>query len=169
MSRLSGECLVRPVAVDTDVGVDLYCETVAERGPAERQPFLHFWLQVKTGEQCKLDSRGKASCPLKLDHLNYYRDQPVPVFAAMVPTTEWPVRTEPDIYVVDITTQIIFEDFPTEQESATLWSDYHSPKELLQTRPHQRSSTSGFIRECPCSDSRTLFGISCGGRQLSRF
>ena len=27
VSRLSGECLVRPVAAETDVGVDLYCET----------------------------------------------------------------------------------------------------------------------------------------------
>ena len=26
--RLSSECLVRPVAAETDVGVDLYCETV---------------------------------------------------------------------------------------------------------------------------------------------
>ena len=45
MSRLSGECLVRPVAAETDVGVDLYCETVAEG-----RPFLHFWLQVKAGD-----------------------------------------------------------------------------------------------------------------------
>lgn len=129
MSRLSGECLVRPVAVDTDVGVDLYCETVSERGPdpSERRPFLHFWLQVKTGEQCRLDSRGEASCPLKLDHLDYYREQPVPVFAALVPTTEWPVRTEPDICVVDITTQILFEHFPRDQEYVSLRSDHHWP------------------------------------------
>jgi hypothetical protein len=128
MSRLSGECLVRPVAVDTD-GVDLYCETVAERGPgpAERRPFLHFWLQVKTGDQCRLDSSGKASCSLKLDHLDYYREQPVPVFAALVPTTEWPVRTEPDICVVDITTQILFENFPRDQEYVSLRPDHHWP------------------------------------------
>ena len=134
MSRLSGECLVRPVAADTDVGVDLYCETVAESGPAHRRPFLHFWLQVKTGEQCKVDSHGKtASCSLKLDHLDYYREQPVPVFAALVPTTKWPVRTEPDVYIVDITTQILAGDFPTEQESVILWSArYNSSASDLQ-------------------------------------
>src|ERR1019366_8952263 len=104
-------------------------ETVAERGsgPAECRPFLHFWLQVKTGEQCRLDSRGKPSCPLKLDHLDYYREQPVPVFAALVPTTEWPIRSEPDVYIVDITAQILSEDFRTEQESVTLWSHDHWP------------------------------------------
>jgi hypothetical protein len=128
MGRLSSECLVRPVAVDTDVGVDLYCETVAEGGPADHRPFLHFWLQVKTGEQCKMDSRGKAaSCPLKLDHVNYYREQPVPVFAALVPTTEWPVRNEPDVYIVNITAKVLSEEFPREQESVTVLSDDHWP------------------------------------------
>ena len=95
MSRLSGECLVRPVAADTDVGVDLYCETVAEG-----RPFLHFWLQVKAGDQCKRDaSSNAASCSFELDHLKYWTQQPVPVFAALVPA-EWPVLCEPDIYIV---------------------------------------------------------------------
>lgn len=30
-ARLSSECLVRPVAAETGVGVDLYCETVASK------------------------------------------------------------------------------------------------------------------------------------------
>jgi hypothetical protein len=34
---LSSERLVRPVAAETDVGIDLYCETI-ENG----SPFLHF-------------------------------------------------------------------------------------------------------------------------------
>ena len=60
-SRLSGECLVRPVAADTDVGIDLYCETVAEG-----HPFLHFWLQVKAGDQCNVDPSCRSArwgCP----------------------------------------------------------------------------------------------------------
>jgi hypothetical protein len=123
MSRLSGECLVRPVAADTDVGVDLYCETVAEG-----RPFLHFWLQVKTGDQCKLSGDGKtASCRFRLDHLDYYREQPVPAFAALAHTPEWPVRQEPGVYIVDITSQIIFKNIPQEQEHVTLWSDYYWP------------------------------------------
>ena len=107
MARLSARCLVRPVAADTDVGVDLYCETVAEDG----RPFLHFWIQVRAGEQCKVrggDSHS-TSCSFSRDHLNYWSRQPVPVFAALVPT-DWPVRCEPTIYVVDITTQCLYKD-----------------------------------------------------------
>jgi hypothetical protein len=122
MSRLSSECLVRPVAADTDVGVDLYCETVAEN-----RPFLHFWLQVKAGDQCKLDTRAeRASCSFEIEHLNYWARQPVPVFAALVPT-EWPVRREPDIYVIDITTQSLLNNLTFTQETVTLWSDYRWP------------------------------------------
>lgn len=118
MSRLSGECLVRPVAADTDVGVDLYCETVAEG-----QPFLHFWLQVKAGDQCRRDlSANIASCTFELDHLDYWARQPVPVFAALVPSG-WPVLQEPDIYIIDITTQILTKNFLPTQQTVTLRSD----------------------------------------------
>lgn len=123
VNRLSSDCLVRPVAVDTDVGVDLYCETVTQG-----KPFLHFWLQVKTGEQCKVDGvRNSASLSFKLDHLDYYRSQPVPVFAALVPTPVWPIQQEPDIYIVDITTKLIDERPPSDQRFITLWSDYCLP------------------------------------------
>jgi len=122
MSRLSSECLVRPVAADTDVGVDLYCETVAEN-----RPFLHFWLQVKAGDQCRLDAGAeRASCSFEIEHLNYWARQPLPVFAALVPA-EWPVPREPDIYIVDITTQSVLNSFPSTQNTVTLWSDYRWP------------------------------------------
>jgi hypothetical protein len=98
-ARLSTNCLVRPVAVDTDVGIDLYCETVQEN-----RPFLHFWLQVKSGSQCMLASNGSsASCRFDKEHLQYWSRQPVPVFAALVPV-EWPVKDDPTIYVVPLTT-----------------------------------------------------------------
>ncbi|GAI83095.1 unnamed protein product [marine sediment metagenome] len=46
---LSKICLVRPVAEGTDIGIDLYCETIEER-----QGFLHFWAQVKCGKQINI-------------------------------------------------------------------------------------------------------------------
>ena len=122
MSRLSGECLVRPVAADTDVGLDLYCETVAEN-----RPFLHFWLQVRAGNQCRVDVDGSsASCRFTVDHLEYWFRQPVPVFAALVPT-EWPVRQEPDIYIIDITTSLLMGLPAQAQETVTLDSQYCWP------------------------------------------
>lgn len=122
MARLSGECLVRPVTADTDVGVDLYCETVVGGSP-----FLHFWVQVKAGEQCKVGpERLTASCRFDRDHILYWMRQPVPVFAALVPT-DWPIRKEPDIYIVDITSKVLLNAIPNTQASITLVSDYLWP------------------------------------------
>jgi hypothetical protein len=105
-TRLSAYCLVRPVASDTDVGIDLYCETIAEK---EREPHLHFWLQVKSGKQCNVNKKGsKASCAFKKDHLEYWDKQPVPVFAALVPIKVWPISKNPKIYVVPITKKLVF-------------------------------------------------------------
>jgi hypothetical protein len=118
-SRLSGECLVRPVAADTDVGIDLYCETVAEG-----RPFQHFWLQVKAGDQCKVHPSGPfATCSFYGEHLKYWFRQPVPLFAALVPT-EWPVVEEPAIHIIDVTTQILENQHYLGQQSITLKSDY---------------------------------------------
>lgn len=101
---LSGECLVRPVVGDTDIGLDLYCESV-ESGT----PFLHFWIQVKSGAQCKLsEDKSSASCRFDRQHLDYWRRQPVPVFVALVPTL-WPVTQNPDVFIVDITRDLLVE------------------------------------------------------------
>jgi hypothetical protein len=119
MARLSAECLVRPVAADTDIGVDLYCETVQDG-----QAFLHFWVQVKAGAQCRVKTeRGVASCDFDSAHLDYWRRQPVPVFAALVPT-EWPVQREPSIYLVDVTTQLLNGHVRIGQQTVRLRSDY---------------------------------------------
>lgn len=143
MARLSGECLVRPVAVDSDVGVDLYCETVAEG-----QPFLHFWLQVKAGDQCQVDPSSRyASCRFQRDHIEYWARQPVPVFAALVPTA-WPAQSEPQIYIVDITTWILFNPQPDPYDSITLRSDHH-------WSPGDRESVQAFLRtEVPNTTAR---------------
>jgi len=101
-ARLSSECLVRPVAAETDVGVDLYCETVEDG-----KPFLHFWVQVKAGVQCRLgQDLQEASCSFDVEHLHYWYRQPVPVFAALVPV-DWPVTEEPAVYVVDVTSRLL--------------------------------------------------------------
>ncbi len=71
---LSSECLVPPVAADTDVGVDLYCETVEDGNP-----FLHFLMQVKAGAQCRVsEDRSSAMCSFTVKHLSYWDRQPVP-------------------------------------------------------------------------------------------
>jgi hypothetical protein len=115
---VSTDCLVRPIAGDTDVGIDLYCETVQEG-----HPFLHFWLQVKSGSQCRLArDAASASCRFDEEHLKYWLRQPVPVFAALL-STEWPVRKDPSIYVVPITT-ILLTRARTHGKTATLRSDF---------------------------------------------
>jgi len=113
--RLGAECLVRPVAADTDVGVDLYCETVVEG-----LPFLHFWMQVKVGNQirCLKGQQPAASCSFDRPHLKYWRRQPVPVFAALVPTN-WPVTDEPAIYVVDITSKLLVTELSSSRARAS--------------------------------------------------
>ena len=101
-ARLSAVCLVRPVAADTDVGVDLYCETLENYSP-----FLHFWVQVKSGAQCRVSPDGRsASCYFSSGHLDYWRRQPVPGYAALVPI-DWPVTADPTIYIVDITSHLL--------------------------------------------------------------
>jgi hypothetical protein len=103
-ARLSSDCIVR-LTTSLDVGVDLYCETIREN-----KAFLHFWCQVKTG---KKDGRGRFKYDIANDsarysferkHLEYWEKQPVPVFAALVPTS-WPPDPYPDVYIIDITTQ----------------------------------------------------------------
>jgi len=122
MARLSQHCLVRPVAADTDIGIDLYCETVSED-----KPFLHFWMQVKTGTQCLLDeNKNIASCSFSTDHLEYWSKQPVPVFAALVPVG-WPIDQEPDIYIVDLTSRLLMSSFDIRQQTTTLASEYRWP------------------------------------------
>jgi tetratricopeptide (TPR) repeat protein len=71
---LSQYCLVRPVANGTDIGVDLFCETIIEDGRSAG----HFWIQVK--------SKAKQTKKVKLDkgHVEYWIRQPVPVFIFII-------------------------------------------------------------------------------------
>ncbi len=117
--RLSRACLVRPVAEGTDIGIDLYCEAVAEG-----QPFLHFGVQVKCGASNYIRLQDdSASFSFASRHLAYWMKQPMPVFVALVPLEEWPPEQIPPVYVVDVTSQCIGRVIETE-ESITLKSDF---------------------------------------------
>ena len=122
---LSRRCLVRPVAEGTDVGVDLYCESVRPDG----RPFQHFWVQVKTGTQVEVAADGAtASCRFRRAHLDYWDRQPVAVFALLVPLSNWPPTELPrDIYVVDITEYLLTRGLPA-QEEITIHSRTGVPK-----------------------------------------
>jgi hypothetical protein len=133
--RLGSEgCLVRPVPSDTDVGVDLFCESVEDE-----QPFLHFWVQVKTGKQCKVRGDGSSfGCSFEKKHLLYWYRQPVPVFAALVPTDWPPIPPDQTIYVVDVTSHLI--ENPPPETPLTLYSDW-------VWRPEDQDSIRDFLRK----------------------
>ena len=139
---LSSECLVRPVAAETDVGVDLYCETVEDGSP-----FLHFWMQVKAGDQCRVSQdRSSASCSFDIPHLAYWFRQPVPVFAALVPV-DWPVADDPAVYVIDLTSNLL-DGVPGGRESVTLKSDY------VWKPPNRQDIKQFLLRAVPISAAR---------------
>jgi len=144
-SILSSQCFVRPVASDTDVGIDLYCESVKNRSP-----YLHFWIQVKSGKQCRLwKNKRRASCSLKKSHLEYWKRQPVPIFAALMPITKWPVDTEVNVYIVNITEYLINNDIP-KSSSRSLRSDYI-------WAPGDNTSINRFLEEIvPRSSARMM-------------
>jgi hypothetical protein len=95
---LSLSCLVRPVVGNTDVGVDLYCESVVDG-----EPFLHFWAQVKAYKQLPNEAV-ETSFSFETSHLEYWRRQPVPVLAFLVPTGDTEIRF---VHVVDITMSVM--------------------------------------------------------------
>jgi hypothetical protein len=114
---LSKICLVRPVAEGTDIGIDLYCETIEEG-----QGFLHFWAQVKCGTQIKIKKNGKASCRFKVDHLRYWNRQPVPVFAFYI-NTNFPPQTPEYIFVANISEYLMTHGIP-EKKSKVIESHF---------------------------------------------
>lgn len=112
-------CLVRPVAEGTDIGVDLYCETVEED-----QPFLHFWVQVKARKDIKITEDNKiASFPFQVDHLRYWDRQPVPVFAFLI-KIEDSLQPPENIYIAVLSSIYHPEIQKTVHESLTIRSQY---------------------------------------------
>jgi len=111
---LSKHCLIRPVAAGTDVGIDLYCEHFEESGMKEGtetrlyKPFLHFWVQVKSGKKIYVHKNKKiASYQFKYKDLKYWERQPIPVYAFLVPYNYEKRSEEPEyVYIVDISFEL---------------------------------------------------------------
>ena len=123
-SWLSRVCLVRPVSAGTDIGVDLYCETIIEG-----TPFLHFWVQVKTINQSNIKevkNKEIAWYDFETKHLKYWERQPVPVYAFLVPLDDWPPSIPKRIYTVKLTEQIIRNGIPNQsylRMNTSEWAD----------------------------------------------
>lgn len=101
MKELSKFCLIRPVFEGTDVGIDLYCETL-EKPDEGGRPFLHFFAQVKTTENRELRD-GTMSFSFESRHIKYWSRQPVPVFAFILSVPNWPSDDSIyPIYIIDI-------------------------------------------------------------------
>jgi hypothetical protein len=116
---LSRTCLVRPVAEGTDIGVDLYCESVLSH-----RPHLHFWAQVKTinsTQIVKKDGQEVAWFDFDTHHLRYWAQQPIPVYAFLVPVEGWPPDFPTRIYGVRITEYVVKNEIPN-QSTVRLYS-----------------------------------------------
>jgi len=112
-------CMVRPVAEGTDVGIDLYCESRS----ADDRPFLHFWVQVKSGKQVGvLDDGRRARCRFRTEDLEYWSRQPVPVFAFLVPHSDNRSCHSRTVFVVNLTKVLLTTPLP-EEKTKTLYSD----------------------------------------------
>jgi Domain of unknown function (DUF4365) len=119
--KLSKNCLVRPVLEGTDIGIDLYCESFDEKG----NPFQHFWVQVKCGdERIKIaKDNSYAYYSFKREHLYYWSKQPIPVFVFLVPYKLNYDKENYIIYVVDITDQVHRLDILKTNKPTTLNSN----------------------------------------------
>jgi len=145
---LSRVCLVRPVAEGTDIGLDLYCESVLES-----TPYLHFWVQVKAiPESNILDEGGKkgAFFDFPADQLRYWERQPIPVYVFLVPIGTWPPVFPATIYTIRVTEQIIRAGIP-EQKSVRLKTFEGSDASNLDEDLRE------FVEKIVPSDSSILF------------
>lgn len=125
---LSRKCLVRPVAEGTDIGMDLYCESILDGNP-----FLHFWAQVKAipADAIVVESEKTfASYRFERRHLLYWDRQPIPVYAFLVPFEGWPSAAPDKIYGVRITEQLVRNGIPESLTVTYRTSDCFSANSL---------------------------------------
>ena len=147
-SWLSRRCLVRSVAEGTDIGVDLYCESVLED-----QPFLHFWVQVKaipSNNIRTVDGKEEARYSFDRRHLEYWDRQPIPVYAFLVPVTTWPPSQPEKIYGINITRNLVVEGLP-ENGSVTYRASDSFEAETIDADLQQ------FITKIVPADTALLF------------
>ena len=110
LQMLSRQCLVRPVAAGTDIGIDLYCEAVIGEAP-----FQHFWVQVKAIGKGNFATDGTPFYDFETKHLRYWVRQPVPVFAFLVPVTDWPPSEPEYVYGLRITDILVRQGIPNQE------------------------------------------------------
>jgi hypothetical protein len=116
---LGKQCLVRPVSEGTDVGVDLFCETID--APSE-QPFLHFWVQVKTGATQITVTGEQAKCSFDKEHVDYWCRQPVPAYAFLVPEDQ--LTNFQKVFIISFVRKRLMDEVPFDSNSKTLASDF---------------------------------------------
>ena len=161
-NKLSPYCLGRPVSQGTDVGIDIFCETVdKETVEGKGYPHLHFWLQVKY-DGGFLDKK-TMSYPFKVRHLNYWKKQPVPVFAVIIASKkEWPhAASDSEIYWCNISSYLLFNDVdesktgkdPTQSISGQYWNRLDDAEGFVRDIiPHavaELSIAQGFFAAIP--------------------
>lgn len=108
---LSRQCLVRSVASGTDIGIDLYCESIHRE-----DPFHHFWVQVKAISQSNIHDTPEgleAFCDFQTRHLRYWSRQPVPVYSFLVPVESWPAPEPDRIFGVNISYELLKDGIPS--------------------------------------------------------
>lgn len=122
---LSRRCLVRPVATGTDIGVDLYCESLVGTST-----FNHFWVQVKAITEINIRQTQvgaeEAWYDFETRHLKYWQRQPVPVYTFLVPVIGWPPKPPSRIYGIKITDRLVREGVPDQKYvrySTSEWFD----------------------------------------------
>lgn len=117
---LSKSALVRPVVSGTDIGIDLYCESIVRS-----EPFQHFWVQVKSSANFP-NSLEIAKHAFRTVDLVYWAKQPVPVLAFLVPIPQSGEALQ-FIHVVDVTMNLITSGINQGQDSQSVASS----KELI--------------------------------------
>ena len=107
---LSRMCLIRPVAEGTDIGIDLYCESIVDG-----VPYVHFWVQVKAIPSSSIKVEGEqriAGYSFDKRHLEYWDRQPIPVYALLVPVDSWPPDEADAIFGVRVTEELVKGGLP---------------------------------------------------------
>jgi hypothetical protein len=105
---LSRQCLVRHVSEGTDIGIDLYCESLIGDSP-----YKHFWVQVKAIGEDNFEPGKSAHYRFERRHLEYWAQQPVPVYAFLVPVVGTPPRDPEFIFGIRLSDHLVREGLPT--------------------------------------------------------
>lgn len=132
---LSRQCLVRRVAEGTDIGIDLYCESLLGESP-----YKHFWVQVKSIGEKNFEYGGEAWYAFDKKHLEYWARQPIPVYAFLVPVVGDPPRSPEYVFGVRLTERIVREGLPKTKTITYRTSEGFSAESIDE-------DLSGFIRK----------------------